>query len=100
MAAASIMFCAARPASNAVGPFLPTTIATTSAAPRTLSPAYTHEATSSRTAVVAHDDEAPGLAVLRRAGHPPGLEDPALGVGVQLARSAYSRTSRLLTTAR
>ena len=37
--AASIMFCAARPASNAVGPLRPTAIATTSAAPRTLSPA-------------------------------------------------------------
>ena len=48
--AASIMFCAARPASNAVGPLPPTTTATTSAAPSTLSEAYTHSAARSTNA--------------------------------------------------
>src|SRR3954462_11104841 len=89
--AASIMFCAARPASKETGP-LPATISpTTSAAPRTLSAAHTASAAPGagvgrpprlgrpldRLAPLEHD-EPPGLLVARAAGHAARLEDAPL----------------------
>ncbi len=77
LCAASIMFWAARPASSPSGPAPATTIATSSAAPRTFAGSNTAAATA---LAIAQHDEAPLLAVARASRQAAGLEDPAHGV--------------------
>ena len=80
------MFCAARPASNAVGP-----LRADDDRHHERRAAHVVARVDARGdllahALVAHDDEAPRLAVLRRSRDPAGLEDPPLGLRLDRAR--------------
>ena len=93
------MFCAARPASKSSGPRPLVTIAITSEAPRTLPGTYTRSARRSRSAGSATITNRQGwrLAELP-ASRPASSTRRTAACGI--ARSAYRRVSRLLSSAR